>query len=97
MDPWPATEGLGLFWRASPLSQRGPEHLAAYTHVGCVAAFRRSRPLDHIAPAPLNIATALHAEATGGLSHEVDGVGMDGCVSTIRFDACALRLWGKKG
>ena len=77
MDPWPATEGLGLFWRASPLSQRGPEHLAAYTHVGCVAAFRRSRPLDHIAPAPLNIATALHAEAMTGVSLRGEGVGMD--------------------
>ena len=62
LDPWPATERLGCSLYQS-LSQRGPEHLAAYTHVGCEAAFRRSRPLDRIAPAPLNIATALHAEA----------------------------------
>ena len=33
------------------LSRRGPEHLADYTRVGCAAAFRRSTPLDRIAPA----------------------------------------------
>ena len=30
--------------------------------------------LDHIAPAPLNIATALRAEAMGGVSHDFAGV-----------------------
>src|SRR5262245_55153864 len=36
--------------------------------LGGAAAFPRTRPLDRIAPAPLNIATALHAEAIRGVS-----------------------------
>jgi len=41
---------------------------------GCKSASAGAHTLDRIAPAPLNIATALHAEATGAVSHGFWGV-----------------------
>ena len=96
MDPWPATERLGCSLYQS-LSQRGPEHLAAYTHVGCEAAFRRSIPLDRIAPAPLNIATALHAETTRAVSLSSEGVGMERIALSYSRDVQRLECAGGGG
>ena len=84
LDPTPAAEGPGCSGPV-PCDSAGRFRARAmlFPTLAAQAAFRQATPLDRIAPAPLNIATALHAEAMGGVCAESGGVGMDGDRSRI--------------
>ena len=97
--PRPSAERSGCsspdpLCRACPSHRQGTRRSSSHW-LAWTTAFRRTKPRDRIAPAPLNIATALHAEAMHALSHGWDEVGMSVARSPICFQAWALRLLGK--